>query len=103
VSVDGDTEVRQLTIRSQSGEDCTLEVDAVFVELGLQPNSSLAQGWVKMNDAEQIVINHATETSVSGLFAAGDVTDVPGQQVLVAIGEGAKAALTAYEYLLKQA
>ena len=101
VSVDGDTEIRRFTIASPAGEQTTLEVDAIFVELGLKPNTGLVEGWVKLDDQQRIMVNGATETSVSGLFAAGDVTHLPGEQVLIAIGEGAKAALTAYEYLLK--
>ena len=100
VSVAGDTEVRQFVIGSPSGEQQTLDVDAVFVELGLVPRSGLVQGWVELDDQERIVTGCGTETSVPGLFAAGDVTHLPAEQVLIAIGEGAKAALNAYEYLL---
>ena len=54
-----------------------------------------------MDDQKRIVVNGITETSVPGLFAAGDITHLPAEQVLIAVGEGAKAALTAYEYLLR--
>ena len=100
VSVSGDTEVRQFVIGSPSGEQQTLDVDAVFVELGLVPRTGLVQGWVELDDQERIVTGCGTETSVPGLFAAGDITHLPAEQVLIAIGEGAKAALNAYEYLL---
>jgi thioredoxin reductase len=101
ISVVGDTEVRQLDIQSPGGEQSSLEVDGIFVELGLVPHSDLVQGWVDLDEQKRIIISCGTETSVPGLFAAGDVTHLPAEQVLIAIGEGAKAALNAYEYLLK--
>ena len=76
-------------------------MDAIFVELGLKPHSELVQGWVELDHEQRVVVNSEAETSVPGLFAAGDVTHLPAEQVLIAIGEGAKAALNAYEYLLK--
>jgi alkyl hydroperoxide reductase subunit F len=76
-------------------------VDAIFVELGLIPQSELVEGWVELDDQKRVIVNCAAQTSVPGLFAAGDVTHLPAEQVLIAIGEGAKAALNAYEYLLK--
>ena len=87
--------------QSPDGEQRTLDVDAIFVELGLKPHSELVQGWVELDHEQRVVVNSEAETSVPGLFAAGDVTHLPAEQVLIAIGEGAKAALNAYEYLLK--
>jgi thioredoxin reductase len=101
VAVDGDTAARQLVVKSPDGEQRTLDVDAIFVELGLKPHSELVQGWVELDHEQRVVVNSEAETSVRGLFAAGDVTHLPAEQVLIAIGEGAKAALNAYEYLLK--
>jgi len=101
VAVDGDTVARQLVVKSPGGEQRTLDVDAIFVELGLKPHSELVQGWAELNHEGRVVVNSEAETSVTGLFAAGDVTHLPAEQVLIAIGEGAKAALNAYEYLLK--
>jgi NADH-dependent peroxiredoxin subunit F len=100
-AVDGDAFVRQFVVRSPGGEQRTLDVDAIFVELGLKPHSELVQGWVELDHEQRVVVNSEAETSVPGLFAAGDVTHLPAEQVLIAIGEGAKAALNAYEYLLK--
>jgi NADH-dependent peroxiredoxin subunit F len=102
VSVAGDSEVRQVVISSPSGEECTLDVDAVFVELGLVPRTGLVDGWVELDDQRRVITSCGTETSVPGLFAAGDITHLPAEQVLIAIGEGAKAALNAYEYLLNR-
>jgi len=99
-AIEGDTYARSLVVRAPDGRQQTLEVAAVFVELGLRPHSELVQGWAQVDDEGRVVVNGAMETSVPGLFAAGDVTDLPAEQVLIAIGDGAKAALAAYEYLL---
>jgi alkyl hydroperoxide reductase subunit F len=61
----------------------------------------LVQGLTAVDEMGRVLVNCGTETTTPGLFAAGDVTQLPAEQVLVAIGEGAKAALAAYEYLIK--
>jgi len=96
----GDNSVSGVRIRGlKSGEEQSLEVGGVFVEIGLIPNSELAQGVVNLNRWGEIEVNCACETRVPGLYAAGDVTDVPEKQIVVAAGEGAKAALQAHRYL----
>jgi len=77
-----------------------IAVDVTFVELGLKPNSDLVAGLVKLNEKNQVVIDNHNRTSCPGIFAAGDVTDTYAEQVLICIGEGAKAALSACEYIL---
>lgn len=101
VAVEGDNYARRLIVRSPAGEERSLEVDAVFVELGLKPHSEIVSGLADIDAQGRVVVNCGTETTVAGLFAAGDVTHLPAEQVVIAIGEGAKAALAAYEYLLK--
>jgi len=76
-----------------------LEVGGVFVEIGLTPNSQFMKGVATLNHLGEIEVNCANETDVPGLFAAGDVTNIPEKQIVVAAGEGAKAALQAYRYL----
>ena len=83
----------------KSKEERELQVSGVFIEIGLIPNSDLARGIAKLNRSGEIEVNCANETGVPGLFAAGDVTDVPEKQIVVAAGEGAKAALQAHRYL----
>ena len=83
----------------QSGQNKQLEVTGVFIEIGLVPNSGVVSGIVKLNERGEILVNCASETSVPGLYAAGDVTSVPEKQIVVAAGEGAKAALQAHRYL----
>jgi thioredoxin-disulfide reductase len=80
----------------------TLNVEGVFVEIGSLPATSFVKGLVDFDEYDQIKIDPKTnETSTPGLFAAGDVTDINYKQVIIACGEGAKAALSAYEYLQK--
>ena len=98
--VSGDRYARALTVR-KNGQTRELHSDAFFVELGLIPNSGLVADLVALDEQGRIKIDARNRTSARGLFAAGDVTDAYAEQVLIAIGEGAKAALSAYEYLLE--
>ena len=84
---------------AKSGEEKELEVGGVFIEIGLVPNSDAVKGLVNLNQWGEVPVTPRNETSVPGLYAAGDVTDVPEKQILVAAGEGAKAALQAHRYL----
>jgi len=76
-----------------------LEVNGLFVEIGYLPNSDFVKDTVHLNSRGEIIINALNETSVPGIFAAGDVTDVPYKQIIISAGEGAKATLTANDYL----
>jgi alkyl hydroperoxide reductase subunit F len=101
VGVEGDSFARRLLVKGPDGAQRTLDVDVIFVELGLKPHTELVTGWVTLDAEGRVVVDATGETSVPGLFAAGDVTNEPAEQVVIAIGDGAKAALNAYEYLLK--
>jgi len=80
----------------------TLKVEGVFVEIGSIPATDFVKGLVDFNEKDEIKINHRNnQTKILGLFAAGDVSDVRDKQIIVASGEGAKAALSAYGYLQK--
>jgi len=83
----------------KSGEKKVLDVTGVFIEIGLVPNSGAVKGLVGLNKWGEVPVTPACETTVPGLYAAGDVTDVPEKQIIVAAGEGAKAALQAQRYL----
>jgi len=99
----GKDAVEKLTIREiSSGKIQDLAVKGVFVEVGLQPNSEFLSGLVAVNDQKELIIDCRTKTNIPGLFAAGDVTNGPDKQIVIAAGDGAKAALMAYEYLLHQ-
>ncbi|TSD02057.1 MAG: thioredoxin reductase [Parcubacteria group bacterium Athens0714_26] len=87
-------------IYSDGDDEKELNVQGIFVNIGWMPSSGLAKELVKINKAGEIIIDHNTnETSVPGIFAAGDVTDIKYKQCVIAAAEGAKAALSAYEYL----
>lgn len=85
-----------------TGESKHLQLDAVFVQIGLLPNSDWLKGTVNLSKFGEIEINHHNATSLPGVFAAGDVTTVPYKQIIIAMGEGANAALGAFDYLIRQ-
>jgi len=92
--------VDRVVLATPEGGEAEIGTDGVFVELGLLPNSQLVDGVAVLDAQGRIMIDTRNHTNVRGLFAAGDVTNAYAEQVLIAIGEGAKAALSAYEYLL---
>jgi alkyl hydroperoxide reductase subunit F len=98
--IKGEETYAKSIVVTKGGQDKELAVDVTFVELDLLPNSACVANLVKLNDKQQIVVNTNNATSQTGIFAAGDVTDTYAEQVLICIGEGAKAALSAYEYIL---
>ncbi|MDD5428166.1 MAG: FAD-dependent oxidoreductase [Candidatus Omnitrophica bacterium] len=95
----GDKFVNGIGIK-RAGKEEKIAAEGVFVEIGLLPNSSFA-GEVERNERGEIKINVKNETNIPGVFAAGDVTDVPDKQIVIAAGEGSKAALQAFKYLNK--
>lgn len=74
-----------------------LKLDGVFIQIGLLPNSQFAKGVLEMTQFGEIIVDNKCKTSVPGIYAAGDVTTVPYKQIVIAMGEGAKAALSAFE------
>jgi alkyl hydroperoxide reductase subunit F len=103
LEIHGEEEVEAMTIADRrSGEMRRLDVDAVFVEAGLLPNTSFALDLVETNEDGEIIVDERGRTGVRGVFAAGDCTIVPDKQIVVAAGDGAKAALSAFEYLVSQ-
>lgn len=80
----------------------TRDLSGVFIQIGLVPNSQVAEGVVDLSPYKEIIINEKCETSEEGIFACGDVTTVPYKQIIIAAGEGSKAALSAFEYLMLQ-
>lgn len=97
---EGDDFVRGLSIKElKSGKSKKLKVSGIFVEIGLLPNSELVNSLIKLNKAGEVPINCTCETEMPGLYAAGDVTNAPEKQIVIAAGEGAKAALQAQRYL----
>jgi len=80
-----------------------LNVSGIFIEIGLVPNSEPLKDLIELNKWGEVPISCSGETKVPGLYAAGDVTDVPEKQIVIAAGEGAKAALQAHRYLQRLA
>ncbi|WP_215901790.1 FAD-dependent oxidoreductase, partial [Acinetobacter soli] len=79
----------------------TLELSGIFVQIGLLPNTDFLKGTVDLNVRGEIIIDERNETNVKGVFAAGDCTTVPYKQIIIATGEGAKAALSAFDYIIR--
>jgi len=79
----------------------TLDLSGVFVQIGLVPNSEFLKDVVDLTQYGEVMVNERGETSESGIFACGDVTTVPYKQIVIAMGEGSKASLSAFDYLLK--
>ena len=102
--IEGESLVEGLVVKdSKSGERKQLQVTGVFIEIGLIPNSEPLSQLVELNQWNEVPVNCNCETSIKGLYAAGDVTSVPEKQIVVAAGEGAKAALQAHRYLQRLA
>ncbi len=99
----GDDFVTGISLVGANGETRQLAVEGVFIQFGLLPNNELVEGLVEVDEYGHIVIDENCETGVPGLFAAGDVTNIESEQVLISVGEGAKAALGAWRYLVTQA
>jgi len=93
----GDKFVTGIKIKREGKEE-DLSVEGVFIEIGLIPNSEFTQE-IERNQLGEIKVNCRNETNIPGVFAAGDVTDVPEKQIIIAAGEGSKAALSVFRYL----
>jgi len=87
-----------------TGESHTVELDGIFVQIGLVPNTEwLAEGGVALSQRGEIEVDAKGQTSVAGVFAAGDATTTPYKQIVIAMGEGSTAALSAFDYLIRLA
>jgi len=85
-----------------SGDVRHLELDGVFVQIGLVPNTEFLKGTINLSRFGEIEVDAKGHTNVPGVFAAGDCTTVPYKQIVIAAGEGSKAALSAFDYLIRQ-
>jgi alkyl hydroperoxide reductase subunit F len=84
-----------------TGDDHWVELEGVFVQIGLVPNTEFLKGTVELSKFGEIVVDAKGHTNVPGVFAAGDCTTVPFKQIVIAAGEGAKAALSAFDHLIR--
>ena len=100
--IKGNHKVGQVVITDlKTNAEHELKTDGVFIEIGLKANSDFLSGLVELNNNGEIIVDAYCKTSKQGIFAAGDITNVPFKQIVIAAGEGAKAALSACEYLSK--
>jgi len=98
----GNGYAERVVVRDLEGVETDIPADGTFIEKALRPNSQMVADLVEVDEEGFIIVDCQCCTSVPGVFAAGDVTQIMAEQVLVAVGEGVKAALSAYEYLLAQ-
>lgn len=97
-----DGKVSGLTYTDRSnGQSKQVELEGVFVQIGLVPNSEWLKGTMELTKHGEIIVDARGQTSVPGVFAAGDVTTVPFKQIIIATGDGAKAALGAFDHLIR--
>ena len=84
-----------------SGETHTVALEGVFIQIGLVPNTDWLKGIVELSRHGEIMVDARGQTSVPGVFAAGDATTVPFKQIVIAAGDGARAALSAFDHLIR--
>ena len=101
-SINGNPKVESLTLYdSRAKAESKLDVDGIFVEMGYVARTDIVKDLVQLDDNKEIIVDKYCSTSTKGIFAAGDVTDVPYKQAIISAGQGAIAALSAYNYLQK--
>jgi thioredoxin reductase (NADPH) len=99
-AINGNSKVESLTLyNSKTKSESKLDVDGIFVEMGYVARTDIVKDLVKLNGSKEIIVDKYCSTSSKGIFAAGDVTDVPYKQAIISAGQGAIAALSAYNYL----
>ncbi|MEK0411727.1 MAG: alkyl hydroperoxide reductase, F52a subunit, FAD/NAD(P)-binding [Pseudomonadota bacterium] len=86
----------------KSNEKKTIELEGIFIQIGLLPNTDFVKNIVDLSRFGEIIVDNHNQSSLPGLFAAGDVTTVPYKQIIIAMGEGARASLGAFDYLIRQ-
>ncbi|MCS7249618.1 MAG: FAD-dependent oxidoreductase [candidate division WOR-3 bacterium] len=97
----GKEKVNGLLVYDQlNNKEYEISLDGVFIEAGMKPNTEFLKGFLELNEKDEIIINCNCETNVPGVFACGDCTSVEEKQIVIACGEGAKASLKAFKYLL---
>ena len=98
------TQVNGLIYRDRdTGENQRITLEGIFVQIGLLPNTGFLKDTVALSPRGEIEVDMRGQTSVPGIFAAGDATTTPYKQIIIAMGEGSKAALSAFDYLIRQA
>jgi alkyl hydroperoxide reductase subunit F len=101
-ALEGEKFLSGITVKDEHGFEQKHSLDGVFIEIGWLPNTDMVTGLVNLNGKKEVVVDLNGRTSAPGIFAAGDVTNVKSKQIIIAAGDGAKAALEAYEYLMAE-
>ena len=103
LEIQGKTSVDNvLVLDKKNNKEFNISANGVFIEIGHVPQTNWLKGLLKLNDKGEIIVNGKAETNIKGIYAAGDVTTVEYKQISIAVAEGAKAALSANEYITKQ-
>jgi alkyl hydroperoxide reductase subunit F len=103
VRIEGKDSVAGVVVKNRKNDrEKKLRANGVFIEIGFSPNNEPIKNLVELNEHGEIIVDCSCRTSVEGLFGAGDVTNVPHKQIVISAGEGAKAALSAYDYLINK-
>ena len=98
----GDQKINSLVYKDRTTEQLhTVALEGVFIQIGLVPNTDWLKGVVDLSKHGEIIVDEKGQTSVPGVFAAGDVTTTPFKQIIIAAGDGAKAALGAFDHLMR--
>jgi alkyl hydroperoxide reductase subunit F len=100
-ALQGEKFLSGITIKDEQGKEQVISLDGVFIEIGWLPNTDMVENLVQLNEKKEIIVDINGHTSIPGIYAAGDVTAVKSKQIVIASGDGAKAALEAFEYILK--
>ncbi|OYZ27322.1 MAG: alkyl hydroperoxide reductase subunit F, partial [Novosphingobium sp. 16-62-11] len=94
--------VTALVYKDRSTDELhTVELEGIFVQIGLVPNTEWLKGAIELSARGEIEVDARGATSIPGVFGAGDVTTVPYKQIIIAMGEGSKAALSAFDHLIR--
>jgi alkyl hydroperoxide reductase subunit F len=100
--ITGDQTVAGLIYKNRADETVhTVALEGVFVQIGLIPNTDWLKGVLELSRHGEIIVDNSGRTSLPGVFAAGDATTVPYKQIIIAAGDGAKAALGAFDHLIR--
>jgi alkyl hydroperoxide reductase subunit F len=100
--ITGDQKVNGLIYKDRADDQLhTVALEGVFIQIGLVPNTDWLKGVVALSKHGEIIVDEKGQTSVPGVFAAGDATTVPFKQIIIAAGDGAKAALGAFDHLMR--
>ncbi len=98
----GDKRIEKIEVQNRSSKKTqSITTDGLFIEIGWVPNTDFVKETLKLNEWNEILVDCNCQTNEDGIFAAGDVTSVPYKQIIIAAGEGSKAALSACDYVLK--